>query len=158
MLSSIKVVCNFEVIRTELTYLSPGYHDRDLQTALLAQVERILFSTKVTKIAQANFGHHAANAMSPPSGYQEERMEVTKLQSLEDGDSIYEDADVEPNISSKHRFHVKKNPGNAKIDNAIIGETVSSPVVSSSSPGGIDFNLDLLELEIQILESCECHY
>ena len=106
-------------VGTELTYISPGHHDRDLQTALLAQVERILFSTKVTKVAQANFGHHAANAMSPPGSYREETMNITKLQSLRDGTPIYEDADVATNMSSTHSFHVKDNPGDVEVEAAV---------------------------------------
>jgi len=116
-------------VGTELTYLSSGHHDRDLQTALLAQVERILFSTKVTKIAQANFGHHAARAMSPPSNYTPEKMKLTKLQSLRDREPIYEDAPLAANKSvakdievigeSTKGFFVKNNPGDVVVEAAV---------------------------------------
>jgi len=107
-------------VRTELTYLAPGTtQDRDLQMALLAQVERILFSTKVTKVAQAtgeNSDHHASNALSPPVAYQEETMKVFKLQSLRDGSSIYEDAPMATNVTTTRKFRVKNNPGDVEVE------------------------------------------
>ena len=108
-------------VGTELNYMSPSHRDKDLQTAITATVEEILFSTHVTKIAQAYFGHHAANALSPPSGYKSQDMTVTKLQSLKDGEPIYEDAplatnmEVAKNVETKNGkqvgFFVKSNPG-----------------------------------------------
>ena len=101
-------------VGTELTYMSPGHQDKDLQTAILAKVEEILFSTKVTKIAQASWGHHAANALSSPPGYQDAPINMVKLQSLEDGDAIYEDASVETNTPVSKVFKAKNNPGERK--------------------------------------------
>jgi hypothetical protein len=116
-------------VGTELIYLSPSHHNRDLQTALLTQVERILFSTGVTKVAQANFGHHAANAMTPPTGYQASEMGFTKLQSLRDGSPIYEDAPTETNMSvvqpvtvkdgMTQGFFVKNYPGDVPVAAAV---------------------------------------
>ncbi|RLG57149.1 MAG: hypothetical protein DRN95_05870, partial [Candidatus Hydrothermarchaeota archaeon] len=102
-------------VGTELIYLSPGYHDNNLQSALLSEVEEILFSTGITKIGQAAFGHHAANALSPPDDYVEESSRIAKLQSLDDGEDIYEDADIESNRPVTVTLHVKHNPGKGVI-------------------------------------------
>ena len=101
-------------VGTELLYMSPNHHDRDLQTAILSKVEEVLFSTKVTKIAQASWGHHAANSLSSPPSYQDMTISMVKLQSLEDGDAIYEDASVETNSPVTKTFKVKNNPGERK--------------------------------------------
>jgi len=103
-------------VGTELTYLSPGYHNKDLQAALLAKIEEILFSTDITKIGQAAFGNHASNALLPPDDYNEESLLITKLQSLNDGESIYEDADIESNNSVTVTLHVKHNSGKGVIN------------------------------------------
>ncbi|MBF0619481.1 MAG: HEAT repeat domain-containing protein [Candidatus Omnitrophica bacterium] len=105
-------------VGTELTYMSPNHHDRDLQTAILAKVEEILFSTNVTKIAQASWGHHAANSLSSPPGYKDQTISMIKLQSLEDGDAVYEDASVETNTPATKTFKVKVNPGESKLSNS----------------------------------------
>ncbi len=99
------------IVGTELTYLNPAYQQVNIQKALLGKVEEILFSTGVSMIAQAYFGHHASNAMKPPSGYKSEDHTVEKLQSLLDGNPIYEDAKIEVNKQVTHTFYVRHNPG-----------------------------------------------
>ena len=99
------------IVGTELTYMSPSYHSRDLQAAVLETVEKILFSTKVTKVAQAGWGVVLVNALTSPASYKPEVLNLAKLQSLNDGVAIYEDAPLETNVFVERQFNVKSNPG-----------------------------------------------
>ena len=61
------------------------------------------------KIAQAAFGHHAANALMPPESYKEEELTIKKLQSLKDYRDMYEDAKIESNTYVTKNFRIKEN-------------------------------------------------
>jgi len=71
-------------VGTELMYISPSFRNIGLQKALLGEVEKVLFSTQVTSIAQALPEHRPSNAMEPTEDYKPEEIKITKLQSLND--------------------------------------------------------------------------
>ncbi len=96
------------LVGTEKTYFSPSYRSTVLQEAILKKVEEILFSTKVTKIVQPDFGNKPANALEPPGRYEKEELTITKLQSLI-GFEIHEDAPMTTNDVVTGEFRVVTN-------------------------------------------------
>ncbi len=124
------------LVGTERLYMSPSYHDKQLQAAIMAKVEEVLFSTKVTKIAQADWGHRSENSLAPLADYKNKMLDIVKLQSLGDGVKIYEDAVLDTNVMVKQIFKVKER-----------SETTTD--AAESNLGGIDLDPDLLELQVQ---------
>jgi hypothetical protein len=89
--------------------------------------------------------------MSPPPGYQKETMAITKLQSLGDGRPIYEDAPVPTNMSFRHEFHVKNNPGDVQVAAAVEADryNVSAEFIQPSAVTE-DLIKRLLEIEKEV--------
>jgi len=92
-------------------YLAPVFQNSTLKEAILQKVEEVLFSTRISRIAQAKASHLPANSLLPSESYKEVDLEnFVRLQSLEDDEPIQADVKIEGNVPTTAKFFVKENP------------------------------------------------